>query len=154
MIYRSVMNHKIMPTSILLVSLLVMLGLHFGVPWMQIVPAPWNVLGVLPLILGIIINILADNALKKARTTVKLFMESHSLVTGNVYSFSRHPMYLGFALILLGAAVLLRTLSPYFVVFVFILLMELLYIHTEEEMMAHTFGETWQAYRHKVRRWI
>jgi len=143
-----------MPTSILLVSLLVMLGLHFGVPWLKIIPVPWNVLGVPPLILGIIINILADNALEKAHTTVKPFLESASLVTDSVYSFSRHPMYLGFTLILLGLAVLLRTLSPYFVVLVFIILMELLYIHTEEEMMAHKFGESWQVYEHKVRRWI
>jgi len=143
-----------MPTSILLVSLLVMLGLHFGAPWMQIVPTPWNILGVLPLILGIIINILADNALKHAHTTVKPFMESHSLVTDSVYSFSRHPMYLGFTLILLGVAVLLRSLSPFVIVLIFIILMELLYIHTEEEMMGHKFGESWQAYRHNVHRWI
>jgi protein-S-isoprenylcysteine O-methyltransferase Ste14 len=145
---------KIMPTSILLVSLLVMLGLHFGVSWVQIIPVPWNILGVIPLILGIIINILADNALKIAHTTVKPFQESESLVTGSVYRFSRHPMYLGFSLILLGVAVFLRSLSPFFVVFVFMILMEILYIHTEEEMMGEKFGEAWQAYSRKVRRWI
>lgn len=151
---RAVKTYKIMPTSILLFSLLVMLGLHFGLPWVKFIPAPWNLLGVMPLILGIIINILADNALKIAHTTVKPFQESESLVTGSVYRLSRHPMYLGFSLILLGVAVLLRSVSPFFVVLVFIILMELLYIHTEEGMMGEKFGESWQAYSRKVRRWI
>jgi protein-S-isoprenylcysteine O-methyltransferase Ste14 len=63
-------------------------------------------------------------------------------------------MYLGFAAILLGISVLLRSLSPYIVVIVFIVWIELAFIRVEERMLAEKFGEAWQQYRSKVRKWI
>jgi protein-S-isoprenylcysteine O-methyltransferase Ste14 len=101
----------------LLVSIVVMVVLHFLLPVTTIIPLPWNVIGIIPLALGIAINIFADNALHKANTTVKPFEESAALVTSGVYQLSRHPMYLGFTLILIGVAILVGSLMPYIVIF-------------------------------------
>jgi protein-S-isoprenylcysteine O-methyltransferase Ste14 len=92
--------------------------------------------------------------LHEAKTTVKPFQESNTLVTGGVYSFSRHPMYLGFVLVLIGIAILLGALTPWVIVGAFIILIELVFIQVEEHMLSEKFGASWEDYKRKVRRWI
>jgi protein-S-isoprenylcysteine O-methyltransferase Ste14 len=107
-----------------------------------------------PFALGSVLNLLADRDFKKSGTTVKPFETSTALITDGVYKISRHPMYLGFVLILLGLAIFLRTLSPYIVVGAFAILMEVVFIRVEEAMLADTFGAEWVAYKERVRCWI
>jgi protein-S-isoprenylcysteine O-methyltransferase Ste14 len=144
----------IYPTTYLLIALVIMLIFHFTIPIIQLIPWPWKLLGLIPLLIGIIINLFADGALHKAGTTVKPFMESTSLVTGGIYSVSRHPMYLGFVLLLTGIAILLGSLTPWLIILIFAVLMEVVFIHTEEKMLEEKFGSDWLAYNQKVRRWI
>jgi protein-S-isoprenylcysteine O-methyltransferase Ste14 len=148
------MSRKVMPTTYLLIAILAMLILRFTQPINQIIPTPWILLGIVPLLLGIVINLLADKALHLANTTVKPFQESNTLVTGGVYSFSRHPMYLGFVLALIGVAILLGALTPWVILGVFIILIELVFIQDEEHMLSEKFGPLWKDYKRKVRRWI
>jgi len=61
-------------------------------------------------------------------------------------------MYLGFVLILLGVAIFLGSLTPYIVVLGFVILMDVVFIRTEEQMLQSTFGEDWMQYKNKVRR--
>jgi protein-S-isoprenylcysteine O-methyltransferase Ste14 len=63
-------------------------------------------------------------------------------------------MYLGFVLILIGIAVLIRLLTPYVIILVFAILMDRMYIRTEERMLAEEFGTEWQDYRRSTRRWL
>jgi protein-S-isoprenylcysteine O-methyltransferase Ste14 len=148
------MNKKILPPTYLLIAILVMIVLHFAVALRQIVPLPWDLVGLIPLLLGIVINLLADKALHIADTTVKPFQESTTLVVNGVYGVSRHPMYLGFVLVLVGVAILLGSLSPWLVVPIFVVLMEVVFIQIEERMLANKFGPAWEDYKRKVRRWI
>jgi len=148
------MQKKIMPTVYLLVAMVLCIFLHFLIPIVYIMPVPWNLLGFIPLILGIWINISADRAFKLAETTVKPFEESRILIQDGVFRWSRNPMYLGFVGILLGMSMLLRSLSPYIVIVVFIILIDLVFIRVEEEILEVKFVEEWKAYRSKVRRWI
>jgi len=143
-----------MPTVYLLVAMVLCIFLHFLIPIVYIMPVPWNLLGFIPLILGIWINISADRAFKLAETTVKPFEESSILIQDGVFRWSRNPMYLGFVGILLGMSMLLRSLSPYIVIVVFIILIDLVFIRVEEEILEVKFVEEWKAYRSKVRRWI
>ena len=140
--------------GVTLIILAAMLLLHFLLPLGTIIPAPWCLLGLIPLALGIGVNLAADNAFHKAGTTVKPFEESAVLVTGGVYRISRNPMYLGFALILAGVAVLLGALSPWAGVPAFVLLVDRRFIAVEERMLAARFGTAWKEYAAAVRRWI
>jgi protein-S-isoprenylcysteine O-methyltransferase Ste14 len=144
----------IMPTTYLLFSLVIMAGLHILLPAMRIIPPLWNLLGLFPLVVGVVINLVADKAFRDAKTTVKPFEESSALVTSGVFRFSRNPMYLGFVLILVGTAVLMRSLTPYAVVLAFGILIDRKYIAVEERMLAETFGADWAAYRKSTRRWL
>ncbi len=131
-----------------------MLAAHFIIPVTTVFPAPWNLAGLLPLILGIAINILADRQFHQKHTTVKPFQVSSALITDGVYHFSRHPMYLGMVLILIGVAMLLGSLTPFNCIPFFVLLFDKIFIKVEEQMMEEQFGEAWKRYVKEVRRWI
>jgi len=147
-------NKRILPPTYLLISILVMLGLGLLFPITSVIPPFWNLFGLLPLASGILLNLRADRAFHQAHTTVKPFDQSSALVTEGVYQLSRNPMYLGFVLILLGIAILLRSLLPYLAVAIFAFLIDRVFIRVEEKMMADRFGDQWEAYRKKIRRWI
>jgi protein-S-isoprenylcysteine O-methyltransferase Ste14 len=144
----------ILPPTCVLIALIGMFILHFTFPVSQIVPLPWNLLGLIPLVAGIFLNVLADRLFHQVGTTVKPFQESSALITQGVFHISRHPMYLGFVLILVGVAILLGSLISWIIVPVFIVLMEIIYIRVEERMLAEKFGPAWMEYKKKVRRWL
>ena len=143
-----------LPPTYVLLALLAMVALHFTFPWRRPVRLPWRLCGVVPLLLGIAVNLKADRAFNERATTVKPFQESAALVTDGVYAISRHPMYLGFVLVLLGVGLLLGSATPFAVVPVFAVLMDRVFIRAEERMMAATFGAAWEEYRSRVRRWL
>jgi protein-S-isoprenylcysteine O-methyltransferase Ste14 len=145
---------KIMPPTWLLIAIVAMLMLHFLLPIAWIIPPIWNLLGLIFITSGVILDLHGDKVFKQARTTIKPFEESSSLVTNGVFQMSRNPMYLGFVFILIGIAILLKSLSPYLVVIAFIILIERMYIRVEEYMLAEKFGTSWEQYKSKTRRWL
>jgi len=145
---------KIMPPTWLLIAIVAMLILHFSLPIAKIIPTIWNFTGFVFLVSGITLNLIADRAFQRMGTTVKPYQESSNLVTNGVFQISRNPMYLGMVLILIGIAVLLRTLSPLLVVCPFAILIDQIYIRAEEQMLMEKFGTKWQAYKAKTRRWL
>jgi protein-S-isoprenylcysteine O-methyltransferase Ste14 len=145
---------QILPPAYVLIALILILVLHFTFPGIELIPLPWNLLGLIPLVTGIILNFIADGAFRRAGTTVKPFQESSTLSTDGVYRFSRHPMYLGFVLILIGVAILLGSLTPWIIIPIFAALMEVVFIQVEERMLEEKFGSAWLEYKKKVRRWI
>lgn len=147
-------TNKIMPPTWMLIAMFTILVLHFLNPLTWIIPKSWNLTGLVLVGSGLIMNFIADNAFHQARTTVKPFDESTMLVTGGVYEISRNPMYLGMLLILMGIAVLLRSLSPFLVIPAFAILLERGYIRVEERMLAEKFGKAWKAYKAQTRRWL
>jgi protein-S-isoprenylcysteine O-methyltransferase Ste14 len=147
-------SQKIMPPTWMLIAIMAMLILNFLLPVAWIVPPLWNLLGLIFLISGVMMNLIGDKAFKQARTTIKPFEESSSLVTNGVFQISRNPMYLGFVLILIGIAILLRTFSPYLVIFVFVAVIDKTFVRVEERMLAEKFGVSWKQYQSKTRRWL
>jgi protein-S-isoprenylcysteine O-methyltransferase Ste14 len=142
------------PLVYFLIAILLTVALHFLLPFRELIPFPWRLAGLLPLLLGLILNVLADRSLKRHRTTVKPWEESTALVTDGVFRLSRHPMYLGMALVLTGVAILLGSLTPWSVLLALVPLFEARFVRVEESMLEETFGEAYRAYRKQVRRWI
>lgn len=147
-------KRRVLPPTYLLLAIVVMGALHLLVPWLQVVAFPWTMFGLVPLAVGLVLNLVADANLKKHGTTVKPFEESSALVTTGAYRISRHPMYLGFTLILVGIAVVMGTAVPFVVVAVFVVHMETAFVRVEENMMEARFGDEWRRYKARVRRWI
>ena len=145
-------SKRLLPPSYLFTAIVAMILLHLLFPIADFVPYPWQPLGCLPLLLGIVLNLIADQAFKKNHTTVKTFEESTVLITTGVFRLSRHHMYLEMIFILTGLAILIGTLMSFLVIPVFMLLMDAVFIKTEEHMLADKFGETWRDYQTIVRR--
>jgi protein-S-isoprenylcysteine O-methyltransferase Ste14 len=54
----------------------------------------------------------------------------------------------------LGLAICLGALTPFLVVPLFVISMELVFIRVEERMMEAKFSQSWRDYKEKVRRWL
>ena len=90
----------------------------------------------------------------RAKTTINTFQEPIHLLTTGFYAWSRNPMYLGFALALLGFAITRNDLISLLWPSVFFAASQWWYIPFEEEAAARVFGERYGSYRRQVRRWI
>jgi len=148
------MSKRILPPTWLLISILLMVGMHLVLPLTYLIPPGLRLFGLIPLILGVALNLIADWVLHQLGTTVNPFEEPAALATGSVFQISRNPMYLGFLLILAGLALLLGSLSPFLVIILFFFWIDWAYIRYEEQAMKDRFGPVWLQYKEKTRRWI
>lgn len=95
-------------------------------------------------------------ALMRARTTVdpRHPERARVLVRGGVYGHCRHPMYLVLLLILLGwgcwLAQPLSLLGPLLAW----LYLDRVQVRAEELALSTKFGQNWQSYCQRVRRWL
>ncbi len=77
-----------------------------------------------------------------------------TLVTGGPYRISRNPMYLGMALVTAGTGLIRRTGWPLLTLPLSVAAAERLVIRPEEQYLADRFGEGYDRFRRRVRRWI
>jgi len=127
---------------------------HYLFPLMAVVPRPYNYLGLVVMVLGVVLSFQASAAFRRALTGFQLRGATSSLVTTGPFAFSRNPMYLGFLLWLLGLAILLGSLSPFLFPALFFIVANFIMIPMEERSLEHQFGEEYNDYRKKVRRWV
>ena len=147
-------KRHLLPPHLVALALLVMAALHFFLPVLHVLPWPWNLTGLLPLAVGMVVFLLAAIEFRRAHTTIMPFKPSSALITSGMYRVTRNPIYLGMTFWLIGAAMLFGTLTPLFVWPGFVLVVDLLFVRAEERMLAERFGDSFSAYRQCVRRWI
>jgi protein-S-isoprenylcysteine O-methyltransferase Ste14 len=145
---------KILPPAWFFIAILVQLFGHFVVPIAVIVSWPWDLFGAALIFAGFGLTVYADWQFKRASTPVHPFERPQSLVTEGVFAFTRNPMYLGLTLALLGIAMVLGTLTPFVVPPLFAWFITVRFIRREEAILAAQFGEVYQAYARRVRRWL
>ncbi|MBN2457792.1 isoprenylcysteine carboxylmethyltransferase family protein [Candidatus Woesearchaeota archaeon] len=145
---------RIMPPTYFWAMLIASVLLHFFVPVKKLIASPYNYLGILLVVFGIIINLMTDSLFKKAKTCVKPHEMPRSLVVSGPFRISRHPMYLGMLAILFGAAILLGSIMTFIPPIIFLVLMECLFIPMEERNLKKRFGSSYLDYKKSVRRWI
>ena len=128
--------------------------LHYTLPLINIIEYPSNLIGFLFFVIGTVLNIWTDQLFKKVNTTVKPFEKPSTLILKGPFKISRNPMYLGMALLLVGAGFILGSITSFIGTILFIIAMEVYFIPTEEKFMFEQFGEEFEAYKKKVRRWL
>lgn len=147
-------NRKLFPPNFLFIYLLLAIILHIIFPIKIIVAGNYRLFGILFIILGIIINIWSDNLFKQEKTTVKPDEIPTKLITNGPFHISRHPMYLGFVLILAGIAIFLGSLSSFISPVLMFIILNTKFIPSEEEAMKRCFGQKYREYQNQVRRWL
>ena len=147
-------TRSVHPPGWFLAALMLQVVLHLALPVSRVMGFPWQLTGLTPVFLGVWLDLSADKRFKRRRTTVKPTELPSFLITDGPFRLSRHPMYLGMVLILLGIALLLGTLSPLVVPVAFGILIDRLDMVSEEIVLERRFGEDYRVYRRRVRRWI
>lgn len=149
------MQHKppFLPPALGLLVMLAIFALHFILPLGTLFPYPWNFIGLIPVVIGALLNIAADRELQRAGTTVQPFERPTSLVERGVYRLSRNPMYLGSICIAVGLAIWVGSVSSWVVVPLFALVLHCVFIRYEERVLAQEYGDSYRAYRRRVCRW-
>lgn len=77
-----------------------------------------------------------------------------SLVTHDVFSVSRNPMYLGITMILVGLALAIGTLPFYIATITYFAVMDRAFCPYEEGKSLQEFGGEYDEYARRVRRWF
>jgi len=105
---------------------------------------------------GVAIALAGVLQFRRARTTVNPLQPSaaSALVIRGVYKWTRNPMYLGMALVLLGWAIYLSSLAAAAVLPVFVAYLNRFQIAPEERALQARFGDEFARYRNTVRRWF
>jgi protein-S-isoprenylcysteine O-methyltransferase Ste14 len=147
-------KRKILPPVYLLLTLAAMLALHFTLPIVRLIHAPYSFAGWLLVVAGLAISMIASGAFRRAGTPVVPFERSTVLVTGGLFSHTRNPMYLGLVLLLLGVGIAMGTLGALLPIPVFIWIIQTWFIEGEERFLTEIFGDEYRAYQRRVRRWL
>ncbi len=145
---------KIFPPTIFYTLAIAIIFLWVLIPKPKLFTFPLCLIGLIPLILGISLNIWTDICFKKYQTTVKPDEIPSTLLVTGPFRVSRHPMYLGMELSLMGIAIFLGSLSTFLIPVIFIVIVEKMFIPFEEMTLLTRFPKGYIQYKKQVRRWM
>ena len=129
--------------------------LNWLLPVLQLWSGPARWLGSIPVVIGIALAFRSARAFVRAGTTLRPGGgDSTALVESGPFRYTRNPMYLGLALVLIGVAAMQGSLTPWLVVPVFMFLIQHSFIQPEEALLEKIFGDDFRAYCRRVRRWL
>jgi len=113
-----------------------------------------TMLGSLLLALGFLLRVWATVHFYDHSMRVISLKPQSSLITSGPFRFSRNPLYLGGnVFIFFGAALLLGSPTALGATALHLPLMDR-FIRREEEQLDRQFGEEWNSYKNRVRRWL
>ncbi len=91
---------------------------------------------------------------RKAGTTTVPFKVSSRLITTGPYRFTRNPMYVAVTSVYVGETLIFQHVFSFALLFFVLAYLNWIVIPVEEKQLAATFGEDYDAYRARVRRWL
>ena len=140
------------PPRIAMLLTLMAIATHWLIP-LAVLPA-FPVAAALAGALGFAVMMRAWWLFKKHETAICPTAETSVLITGDIYALTRNPMYLGMILMLLGCALLAGTMPFYAVCFAYFAVINYAFCPYEEQKLQAAFGEEFQDYRRRTRRWV
>lgn len=150
------MRLRFLPIAQLFLAVAIMIVIDTLFPQVRL-EGSWSLpLSAMLFLLGVMLVVMGGKEFRRFKTTVNPVNPENAtrLVTTGIYRYSRNPMYLGFALILIGFGVFLKNILSLLVVVVFIWFNTMYQILPEEKALERKFGESFRKYRARVRRWI
>ena len=147
-------SRKILPPHWVLVCLALEGALHRWAPVTQWLVGPARLVGAAVFALGLVPLLWAFLLFRRAKTGIVPFSDSTTLVAQGPYRFTRNPMYLGMATVLLGVALGLGSVTPLVAPVLFVTLITNLFIRPEEAHLEAAFGAPYLAFKGRIRRWL
>ncbi len=146
---------KILPPIWYFFFLITGLLVHFLIPAARVFTFSYPIIGIIILVAGQALSMYASSLFSKEKTEILPTSETNSkLVTYGPFNYSRNPMYLGMVVSLLGIALWVGTLPMFVAAALDFCVLNFVFIPFEESKMSRIFGASYEAYRHKVRRWL
>ncbi len=146
---------KLLPPRFFLLLMILMIASHWIFDLRHFILYPFNIIGLVLIIAGLLIAKYNSNVFEKAKINIITFDEPTILKKDGMYRYTRNPMYLGFTISLFGMAILLQgSISSFVFTALFFLVTDIWYIRYEEKMMRNKFLDEYELYCKKVRRWI
>jgi protein-S-isoprenylcysteine O-methyltransferase Ste14 len=147
------MKKLFIPPVFVLISLILIVGFYFFMPGFNIIPFPFNFLGILVAFPGFALTGKTWELFRHHQTS--LYIEkSSALITEGIFAKTRNPMYCGMFMVLLGVSVCFMNVFSMLIPFLFIAIIRIAFIPVEEKMMCDVFGQAYLDYKQKVRRWV
>ncbi len=113
-----------------------------------------EVIGTVLLVVGLLLIFWGMLTFAQAKTAILPMRPASRVVDHGPYSFTRNPMYTGMALAYLGGAIGINSVWA-LVLFPFVIAtLSRFVIAKEERYLSSAFGEGYDSYRRRVRRWI
>ena len=122
------------------------------VPGLAITLPFQGAIGTALIVLGIAITVVLE--MTRAKTTVVPRRDPNALVTTGIFRFSRNPIYLSDWIMLLGWIILWGAVLALPLLWVFPKVIQKRFIDGEEAKMRAHFGQTFEDWAKKTRRWI
>ena len=125
-------------------------------PENPVVIFPYNLIGLLMLVLGFALIIWANYTLLRKITIEERepFHTPSALVINGPFQFSRNPVYLSVIIMAFGLATLFGSLILFILPPIFFIIFHRFFIRWEEKKLEETFGEDYLEYKRHVRRWF
>lgn len=147
---------KVPPPVIGLLCALAAWGLAHRAPGLALHWPGLRLLALAVMALGLALDLSALIAFRRARTTVNPMapQQSVNIVRAGPYRFTRNPMYVGMACLLLALCLYLRNPLALLAPLAFVAYITRFQIIPEERILQARFGEPYARYLRAVRRWL
>lgn len=145
---------KIYPPLMVLVGIIIQLLMGYIAPVEPLLSATWQYIGIALMVLGFATILLAARSFRKHETTIIPDGQPSTLMEGGLFAYSRNPIYVAMAVLLVGSGLAIGHIWALIVVPLFVLLVQQIWIVKEEENLEAEFGQIYRNYKIKVRRWL
>jgi protein-S-isoprenylcysteine O-methyltransferase Ste14 len=141
----------------MVLHILVGVGLSRLLP-LHVVPEGWEGYvrgaGAVLLVGGLALLVKALGQFKRADIDVRPWMPTSGILESGLYAWTRNPIYLSFAIMYLGIALLIPSAWVVLMLIPAMLVLRFYVIEREERYLEATFGEAYVRYKGRVRRWL
>ena len=138
-----------------LIYLLVAAGLSALAGWPRAPGLPIVWLGVVLVILGIALSVTAAGLFRRVGTELNPTSPANAkLVTSGPFRLTRNPMYLSLVIASLGIAIWIGAWPMFLAPIATFATANWVHIPFEEAKMRRQYGEAYDAYTQRVRRWL
>ncbi len=142
------------PPLTFLIAFIVAIALGLVAPLRLDLPGVVRAIGVVLIVGGLALYVWGVATMSRAKTNMMPNRAAGQLVDWGAFAVSRHPIYVGGAIALLGLGVALSHAWICLAAFAVAAAIERLGIEREEAHLAARFGDAWTRYAARTPRWL
>lgn len=121
-------------------------------PIMSPLYAKW--IGIVLIAIAVALSVSAFIQFRRKHTAVMPYKPTTAIIESGPFRFTRNPLYLSLAIGYVGVAILMNSTWPLLLLPLVLLVVHRGVILREERYLEQKFGDEYNAYKVRVRRWI